>query len=230
MESTKKTITTEVISNAKLKGETFLLKLKPSKKIKFKAGQFIMINIKNIEKPFSIASAPSQNTIEILIRMHKEGELTPHVCKLKKGSKLKISGPYGVFEVKPTKRKEIIFIAAGTGIAPFRSMIIESLKKYPDKKITLIYGFREECYFENIFRKLEKKHKNFKLHACCSKPESSCKNLKGRVTEHLKELIKNPNNKEVYICGPVPMVEDVKKRLIKELSFQKDQIHVEEWK
>jgi NAD(P)H-flavin reductase len=209
--------------------DNFLLSVEPEKKFNFKAGQFVMITCNGKERPFSISSPTSEKNLEFLIKKHLDGELTPSLCSLKKGVKIEISGPFGNFGVRDTKAKEIVFIAAGTGVAPFRAMIVDALKRFPDKKINLIFGFRNDFYFEDFWRTLEKKNKNFKVFASCSQPTPKWKGLTGRVTEHLSEVLVNPSQEEVYICGPSVMVEDVKKRLLDDVKLKLEQIHVEEW-
>jgi NAD(P)H-flavin reductase len=221
---------TTILSNDKFKDDNFIVSLEPKEKLEFKAGQFVMIhNADDSEKrAFSIASPPSKDNIDIILKHNKEGKVSPFVFNLKEGDKLKISGPFGRFTLNETNN-EIVFISAGTGIAPFRSMIIDAYEKDPNKKITLIYGFRYDLFWDSDFRDLEKKYKNFKLVCSCTKPDENWKGLKGRVTEHLKEVLPSPENKVVYICGPNAMINATKKILIEDLKFQEGQIHIEKW-
>ena len=205
------------------------ISLEKPKELNFKAGQFMMIHCNGKEKPFSIGSHPSEKTLDFLIKVHQNGKITPKLCNLKKGSPLKISGPYGTFIVKSTLDKEIFFIASGTGISPFRAMVKEALKNNSDKKITLIFGFRNDFYYKKEFEKLEQEYSNFNLIPSCSAPKKTWKGKTGRVTEHIKEIIKSPDYKEVYICGMPEMVKTVKTMLIDEIGLKTEQVHVEEW-
>jgi NAD(P)H-flavin reductase len=207
----------------------FFMKVKPEKKLDFKAGQFLMIKYQGVEKPFSIASFPGEETVDFLISTHPDGKLTPKLAKLKIGEGFEIEGPYGVFGVRDTKAREIIFIAAGTGIAPFRSMVMDALQRFQKKKIKLVFGFRYDFYFEKYWKELDSSYENFTLSACCSKPDKKWRGKSGRVTEHLEEEIRNAKDKEVYICGPPPMVQDTKDILEKKLGFKKEQIRLEKW-
>ena len=208
---------------------TFFMKVRPEEKVAFKAGQFMMIKAGGDEKPFSIASFPGEETIDFLISVHLDGTVTPKLAKMKKGSALEIEGPYGVFTVGDTTAKEIVFVAAGTGIAPFRSMIMDALQRFPKKKIKLMFGFRENFYFEKYWRELEHSYSNFKLCLCCSAPKGGWTGRAGRVTACLEEEIKDAKDKEVYVCGLPVMVADTREILEKKLGFSHTQIHVEKW-
>ena len=225
-----------VIKTEKLSDGTILFELKFPEKANFtfKAGQFILVyqklNEKEENRAFSLASKPSQKTIELLIRVYEQGKVSPKIAQLKAGEKLKIRGPFGMFTLKNTK-EEIIFIAVGTGIAPFRSMIHEALEKNQEKKITLIFGFRYEhdFFFQEEFKQLEKKHKNFHLYPCATQPTETWVYDKGRVTNILPEVIKNSEHEEIYICGPKQMINDTLDILIKQLNFKKEDVHIERW-
>jgi NAD(P)H-flavin reductase len=115
----------EVVKVELYDNKTFLLEITKPEGFEFKAGQFAMIHTHGSEKPFSIASPPSLKNLQFLIKEHDEGTVTQYLDDLKKGDKLKITAPFGVFCVRDTKAKELYFIAAGTGVAPFRSMICD---------------------------------------------------------------------------------------------------------
>jgi NAD(P)H-flavin reductase len=206
----------------------FFMKVVPEGEFRFKAGQFAMVKLGGVEKPFSIASFPGEETIDFLVSVHPEGEITPKLEAMKVGDKFEIDGPYGTFVISDTDAKEIVFIAAGTGIAPFRAMVTDALYKFPDKTIRLLFGFRCDYYFEDFWNKLQEVHKNFKVRATCSKPTPEWGGLTGRVTEHVGNVVQDAKGKEVYLCGPPAMVKDTKKAL-KDLGFDDEQIHVEKW-
>jgi len=227
---------TEVVKSEKLNENTFHLELKfKNSGFNFKAGQFVLVyrnlNGNEDKRAFSIASSPSKETIELLIRKYENGVLSLYLFNLKKGEFLKIRGPFGLFNVKSPLKDETIFIAGGTGIAPLRSMIYEILKESPDKKVSLIFGFRYEhdFFFQNEIENLKNIYNNFRFYACSTKPSDGWGGFKGRVTEIIPSIINSPDNKDVYICGPNPMINEVLNLLIKKLNFKKEQIFFERW-
>ena len=228
---------TEIIRNEKFSDDVILIetKLPENASLSFKAGQFaliyVIVNGKEVNRAFSLCSKPSQKTVEFLIKKYDQGLVSPLLFSLKKGDKLKIRVPFGVFNVRKPLQEETVFIAAGTGVAPFRSMVHETLEESPKSKVTLIYGFRkeEECFFKKEFEDLKKGHPNFNIHLCCTRPLETWQHKKGRVTEFVKEIIKVPENKHAYICGPNPMINDTLNVLIRDIGFKKEQTHIERW-
>ena len=225
----------EVIRNDKYKKDIFLIELDVKDKFTFKAGQFILvyqqINGKEENRAFSICSKPSQKTVELLIKRFENGKLSPQLSELKKGDKLKIRGPFGIFYVKTPLKREALFLAGGTGIAPLRSMIYEILENSPQERVTLIFGFREEedFLFGKELLELQEKYPNFKLYPCSTKPKESWPYFKGRITDLLPHLIKSPDEKNVYLCGPHAMINDTLNLLIKNINFKKEQVSIERW-
>jgi ferredoxin--NADP+ reductase len=120
------------------------------------------------------------------------------------GEQILVSKPYGSFL---GTREKAWWIATGTGVAPFYSMIKSGMSV--NKK--LIHGVRHlnQFYFED---ELESEL-NENYVRCCSR-ESSCNTFHGRVTDYLNEMANLPYVK-YYICGQALMVVEVRDLLIK---------------
>ncbi len=219
-----------VVSIQHYPDDNFLIEIKPKRIWSFKAGQFAIIHINKQQRPFSIASPPTQKTLSFLIKKHDQGIVTPFLTRLKVGDTIEVSGPYGAYTYKPGNEKHIIFISSGTGVAPFHSMIPDILEKYKDKRVTLIHGFRYNCFFDETWSNLSKKYKNFKQYCTTSRPLPGYKGLSGHVTDHICSLLTSPKDSVVYICGSEAMVEETKNTLLKSCGFNEDQIRVEEWR
>jgi CDP-4-dehydro-6-deoxyglucose reductase len=119
----------------------------------FEPGQFITLDLPIHEKPnkrwrsYSIASFPDgSNEIELLIVLNPEGLGTNYLFnEIQIGSQLTYRGPQGVFVLPKVLDKTLFLICTGTGIAPFRSMVQNILrKKIPHQGINLIYGCRKK--------------------------------------------------------------------------------------
>lgn len=118
----------------------------------WKAGQYGLFSIthkkiKNGTKPFSIASAPTENVIRLTTRIGENpSEFKQAMLELKRGMTIKMGGPVGAFY--PVDNSPSLFIAGGIGITPFRSILkqIEAEKKAGDKQIHLLYMDSEKSY------------------------------------------------------------------------------------
>lgn len=207
----KEVFPTKIISNIEISEKVHLLELE--KNFDFKAGQVVAATIDplNSTRLYSIASAPSDETIQILFDIVEDGQLTPPMSKLKKGDTLYISKPFGRF-TNPTP--DSWWIATGTGIAPFSSMV----KDIDSKNITLLHGARKisQFYFDTLFK--EKLGENY-LRFCTteSNSEINC----GRVTNFLKDSDQILPERKYYLCGSPDMVVEVRDILLsKDVPFE----------
>lgn len=118
----------------------------------WKAGQYGLFSIthkkvKNPTKPFSIASAPTENVIKITTHISNDpSEFKKAMLELKPGMKIKMSGPVGAFNLED--KKPSLLIAGGIGITPFRSILkqIEAEKNGDSKPIHLLYLDSKKSY------------------------------------------------------------------------------------
>lgn len=191
-------------SNLEIAPDVHLLSF--TKKYDFIPGQVIKIT-DSPEKPpriYSICSGNQENEISILFNVKNEGYLTPRLSKLLPGDKILISRPYGSFTCT---NEPALWIAMGTGIAPFYSMVRSGLS---EKKI-LIHGVRylNQFYFEEDL-KLTMEDRYIR---CCSY-EKSDSIYAGRVTDYLNQLQNPYPVLKHYICGNALMVVETRDLLI----------------
>lgn len=190
--------------NAEIAQDSYLLKFK--RKFSFLAGQVIALGVTTDVAPrlYSIASGENEDVIEILYTEKSGGELTPRLSLLKPGDKLIVSEPFGTFT---QVSDDAVYVAAGTGIAPFMSRIRSGKGSNP----TLIHGvsFSEFFYYSDFLENnLWKRYVQ-----CCSRCQHD-DYFQGRVTDFLKQW-KNLNpTKKYYLCGSAEMVVDTRDVLI----------------
>lgn len=171
----------------------------------FSPGQVVKIAIDNNHAPriYSICSGNAENEIRILFNIKDDGFLTPKLASMVPGEKILVSKPYGSFL---GTSKKAWWIATGTGVAPFYSMIKSGSVAHKN----LIHGVRHlnQFYFEDELE--ESLGQNYVR--CCS-GESSCNTIPGRVTDYLNTLQNLPDVK-YFICGQALMVVEVRDLLI----------------
>jgi len=199
----------------------------------FKAGQFVSFQetlaAKKITRPYSIASLPDGNRFELCLNLVEQGIFSPFLFDMKPGDAVEMSAPLGFFVVRnPTK--EAVFIATGTGIAPFRAMAPDYLSHPQANRLTLIFGVRYEnsIYYRNEFDELARAHANFHFWPTLSRPEPAWSGRSGHVQIHLLEAIGDRRDLDVYICGLKAMVDDVR-AILKGLGFDRKQIVFEKY-
>ena len=205
----------------------------------FKAGQFaqLVCAVRNSEKPvirsYSIASPPEEKRfLEFCIKLVMEGKLTPTLWDKRDGDKIDLRGPYGKFIVEEPVNNDLVFIAAGTGIAPFWGMIYHLLKSGVKRNIVLVFGlrFEEDVIYEKEFKTLAAEHSNFTPIFTLSRPRNpkTWWGHTGYVQTHLEKNVKDPANAKAFICGLTPMIEQSQAQLEK-MGFAKERVHYERY-
>lgn len=204
---------------------------------KFNLWTLKMVNEEPIFRAYSMANHPAEGNIVMLnIRIatppwdrksNNWMQVNPGICSSfvftrKPGDKVTISGPYGEFFIKPTK-KEMVYIGGGAGMAPLRSHIFHLFHtlKTRDRKVSYWYGGRSsrELFYTEDFRNIEKDFDNFQYHIALSEPTPE-DNWTGPVGFIHKVVLDNylknhpePEEIEYYLCGPPLMLQAVMKML-----------------
>jgi ferredoxin/flavodoxin---NADP+ reductase len=171
----------------------------------FVAGQVINVSVKNFPpRMYSIASGEQDDYLAILFDVKPQGEVTPLLRDMQKGDKVHISAPFGKFRCAEEKAA---WIASGTGIAPFRSM----LRSGQGLQKTLLHGSRalDTFYYQNEFAAILGEN----YIRCCSQ-QSAEGIFAGRITRYLEELEELPTDQRYYLCGSTEMVVEVRDLLI----------------
>jgi len=182
----------------------------------FRAGQYIAIDcdIEGIQtsRPFSICSSPDEsyenNYYDISIKTDDKGFVSPYIqSHWKKGLPVYTSEPLGSFYFEPLRdRQDLVFLAGGSGITPFKSLVGDLLKNNREVNITLFYGMPDpsEKVFHTFFEDMEELYPDrFKV---ISIYENSPINTtvesgfirKKLLLKHLDDL----SDKSFFICGP----------------------------
>lgn len=201
---------------------------------KFQMWDLRMKNIEETYRAYSMANHPAEGNIVMLnIRIatppwdREKGtwaNVPPGICSSyifsrKPGDKVTVSGPYGEFFIKDTKR-EMIYVGGGAGMAPLRSHLFHLFHtlKTTDRKVSYWYGARSknEIFYEEEFRAIEREFPNFKFNIALSepRPEDNWTGYVGFIHKvlHDEYLSKHPEPEEIeyYMCGPGPMANAVK--------------------
>lgn len=205
-----------------------------------------MVNDEPIFRAYSMANHPAEgNIVKLNIRIatppwdrakNRFMDVNPGICSSyvfsrKSGDKVTVSGPYGEFFIKPTK-KEMVYIGGGAGMAPLRSHIFHLFHtEKTDRKVSYWYGGRSvrELFYTDEFRAIEKDFPNFKYNIALSEPlpEDNWEGMTGFIHQAVFEnYLKNhpePEEIEYYLCGP-PLMLDAVQNMLSDLGVPEENI------
>ncbi len=171
----------------------------------FQSGQVVKVALDHHHPPriYSLCSGNHENEAAILFNIKEDGLLTPKLAARIPGEKILVSKPYGSFL---GTGEPAWWIATGTGIAPFYSMLRSGLGE--NKKLIHGASWLNKFYFEDDLEWALGEN----YIRCCSR-ESSCDTFPGRVTDYLWGVEHLPDV-TYYICGKALMVVEVRDYLI----------------
>ncbi|MBV9406008.1 MAG: hypothetical protein JO211_11735 [Acidobacteriaceae bacterium] len=203
----------------------------------FTPGQFISVvdreDGKDVTRAYSIASPRGGNRFALCLNRVEDGIVSPWLFRLQPGDEIDVHEPLGYFTLRHPGHRAV-FVATGTGIAPFRSMLLDHLPK-TEPHITLLFGVRYEegLLYREELEDLAKQYPNFRFLPTITRPTPAWKGRTGRVQVHLDEALALRMPEElatidVYICGLKEMVDDVRKNL-KQRGFDRKQIIYEKY-
>ncbi len=189
-------------------------------RLKFKAGQYVSIKVstQGERRAYSICSTPdNDHQFDLLIDASPDGLGVQFLQSLEFGTEIEVLAPMGHFTV-PTDltADHLVFIATGSGVAPFRSMIEDQLRNYQDQRqITLHWGMRQatDLFWLEEWQELDENFANFHFHPVLSQAPAAWTLCRGRVTDCLS-VHPRPTQAAYFLCGGKNMVQDVTKLLI----------------
>jgi len=185
-----------------------------------------------LTRAYSIASRPDGKRFALCLNRVQDGFMSNYLCDLEEGAEISVQGPFGNFILRPPLR-DTIFIATGTGIAPYRSMLqwlFADHERHWDKNFWLLFGSRTEkdIYYHREFLALAAEHKNFQYLPTLSRGDENWKGLRGYVQEHGGEIVNGRTDMHAYICGLDKMV-SANRELLKDRGWDRKSILYEKY-
>ena len=208
----------------------------------FKQGQYITlklnINGEEVRRSYSICTSPySEKELRVAIKEVTGGKVSTFINRnLKVGDTIEVMTPMGNFHsvLSGSNKKNYVLFAGGSGITPMMSILKSVLHIEKQSNITLIYANRNEDsdIFKNELEKLvSENNTHLKIVNVYDAPKNSVPDLqKGLISpEKAKALLENIGGlkaDEYFICGPAPMMENIKTAL-ENLKTPKEKIRIE---
>ncbi len=185
--------------------------------IMFLAGQTLMLNVsQGINRSMSIASPPQDKTHILMCHdVSPNGPGSQWTIAHNVGDTATFMAPLGMFVMDKESHRKKVLVATGTGIAPYRSMLLDYLENGGTDDITLYWGMRheEDLYWVSDFQQLSLTYPHFRFVLTLSKPTDSWQGRRGRVTEHVIQEEQNLPATDFYLCGNQLMIKDVETQL-----------------
>ena len=181
---------------------------KLQKKFSFMPGRFMMVSVfGHGEIPISITSSPYK-TDTIRFTVVNVGNVTNAMHNLKKGDLIGLRGPFGNgFPMQRFRKKNIVFVTGGCGLAPLRSAIyaVQAKPKEYGKKF-LFFGCRSPANI--LFKKDQEQWEKdgFNVLTTVDKCDSGWAGNVGLVTALFKKVELPTENTVVLVCGPPIMI------------------------
>ncbi len=212
------TATTEVEAVEELTHDIRRLVLKSSEPLEFKAGQYVDIGIPGADgehRSFSMANAPGEpERLEFMIKLYEGGRfsgLLDNGDGISVGDELTCKGPFGMFTLRDSSPRRLVFIAGGAGMAPVLSLLRSMAEKGTERAATFYYGARtkDDLFVLDEIERIGGELPDFKFVPALSEAEDDddWDGEAGMITDVVDRLEDDLADVDAYLCGPPPMVD-----------------------
>jgi len=195
--------TAELLKRQWLSKNVFEIKLSRPASFEFEAGQTIRFIHQSIERYYSLLSTPDDPFLALCVYYVPKGQFSPVLADAEIGARFKFTGPHGYFTFKPSSRPAV-FVASGTGIAPFVSMVRSGVTDF----ILLHEAARvEDLYYQNRLLKITSKY----IACLAAAPPPDLSPPGAFLGDAASYLSKNlpPGSYDFYLCGEREMIRGV---------------------
>lgn len=224
------------IENASPTVRRFWLEIQGDEPFRFRAGQFVTFDLPIHERrqkrwrSYSIANAPVEGgrLLEFcIVKMENGAGSTWLYEEVEVGSAIRFKGPDGAFYLPETIENDLIFIATGTGVAPFRSMIFDLKNRgVAHRNIHLIFGTRTEdgILYRSEFEKLAAQLPDFQYDIALSR-QPDWPGWQGHVHQiYLEKYADVRPDRRFYLCGWSNMIDEAVANLLLKMGYDRRQI------
>lgn len=220
------------------RGDAWSLVVVPHKHpgIRFMPGQFAWLTIgtspfSDAEHPFSISSSAAE-AAHLTFTIKALGDFTSTIKDLASGVRVYVDGPFGAFSIdRHPQAERFVFIAGGIGMTPMMSMLRTMADRQDQRPCLLVYANRtwEGVTFREEIEQLQYRL-NLQVVWVLSAPDADWTGESGRITaellDHYLPRSAKRHSQEVFICGPMPMMDTVERALV-HLGISVDDFHSE---
>lgn len=200
--------------------------------LNFQPGQFVSIRVNGRDvRSYSLAGTEGDNLYRLIVDVKPGGPGSQFFDHLKVGDQFEFIGPAGRFVYMPSDgAEEMLFLATGTGVAPFKAMIDAALSTGDTRKIALYFGLRfvEDIFWDDYFNQLQAAHANVRFVLCLSKPDERWKGVVGHITDMVKAEYTDLSHASAYLCGNGKMILEASV-LLRDKNMKPERIYSEKF-
>ena len=212
------TATTEVEAVEELTHDIrrLVLRVTDPEALEFNAGQYVDIGVPGVEgehRSFSMANAPGEpDRLEFMIKLFEGGRFSGLLANgggIAVGDELTCKGPFGMFTLRDSSPRRLVFIAGGAGMAPVLSLLRSMAAKGTTRPATFYYGARtrDDLFALDEIERLCGEVENLTFVPALSEQEGDWDGEAGLITDVVDRLEDDLADVDAYLCGPPPMVD-----------------------
>jgi NAD(P)H-flavin reductase len=192
-----------LVAKTSLTPSIWRLEFELEEPIRFVPGQYVKLRVAPFEwRDYSIAAAAGKR-LTLLVGTRTGGDGSLYAAAVAPGATTEVEGPFGGYRVVRNAHRKV-FVATGTGLAPFLPMFDEMAGTGELEVAELYFGCRTAA--EDITRALAPLPPHTTV--CASRDETSNAAFRGRVTAAVSSLAFDPATTDFYVCGSAAMVAD----------------------
>ncbi|MEA2855415.1 MAG: propane monooxygenase reductase component [Rhodospirillaceae bacterium] len=195
-----------------------VLRLRDPEQLTFHAGQYMDIAIPGHEgehRSFSMANTPGHpDHLEFMIKLYDGGRFSGLLANgngIKVGDELTCTGPYGMFTLRDSSPRRLVFIGGGAGMAPIVSLLRSMAEKGTTRPATFYYGARtqDDLFGLDELERLGRDVPELSFVPALSEADSGggWEGEQGLITDVVDRLEADLADVDAYLCGPPPMVD-----------------------
>ena len=195
--------TVELLQRRWLSKNAFEIELTRPPELAFKPGQTICFIHEAMERYYSLLSTPDDPTLVLCVYYVPQGSFSPVLADAEIGTRFNVTGPHGYFTFNRSER-EPVFVATGTGIAPFVSMGRSGITDF-----ILLHEVEstEDLYYQDLFREIASNYVPCLPQTSATDPLPPG-TFRGNAAGFLKQNLP-PASYDFYLCGEREMTRQV---------------------